>query len=86
MLPNLLREKKRKKITYQEMEDRTKISKSSLSNWTTGNVRIRQSIAQIIRNEFFPEYDYDYLFSEELLPDPTPTTNQSPNKEEYVND
>lgn len=72
--PNLAAEMSRSgldyKTVYGDMASRFGKSKESLSNWITGRAgELPTAIAFAIRDEYFPAFSVDYLFSEEPIVD-----------------
>lgn len=67
MFPNLKAEMARYGLTYAKVAEAI----GRTPNWVDSRLRGKASInieeARLIRNTFFPDIDYDYLFSNEPL-------------------
>lgn len=68
MFPNLKAELARNGITYKELGKAVGKTENWIENRILGRASMPIEISMLIKNTFFPNYSYDYLFSNEIIP------------------
>ena len=68
MFPNLKAELARNGITYKELGKVVGKTENWIENRILGRASMPIEISMLIKNTFFPNYSYDYLFSNEIIP------------------
>lgn len=68
MFPNLKAELARNGITYSELGEAVGKTESWIENRLLGRASMPIEICMLIKNTFFPNYSYDYLFSSKIIP------------------